>query len=309
MFKFGRTFPVIKFRIKNLAERTKRSSAFLLFALVLFLLTSLITISQGGRIIQDWYYSTLGRQSKVLNDVKHLAPGMHIDYFISKLGSPVFINQESAAPLKEGASVVKKSYIFDVRPIFVAAYVDENGKVLAYSVTSPDTRINPVLILPSMSADSNEDREIILGKTRFSDLDKLIGEPFDIAGNCGARRISYDEQYYFGNPGNYQYFIFSFNDMGLSTGLWQVNENGIGPSEAEGVTLLCDLSSDAPQVPSVLSGDIMQDCENCNLHTDKVKKIRQEIINTYTVTAPFVDSSQLGQGFGPDSDQMRILPW
>lgn len=281
----------------------------MLFALVLFLLSSLITISQGGKILQDWYYDTIGRQSKIFYDVKRLAPGMHIDYFISKLGSPVFINQESVNPPKEGIPVAKKTYIFDVSPLFVAAYVDADGKVLAYSVTSPNTKINPSIVFPSMSSDTDADTEIILGKTRFSDLDKLIGLPFDIAGNCGARRISYDEQYYFGNPGNYQYYIFSFNDMGLSTGLWDVDEDGSQPSEIEGVTWLCDLETDSPQVPYELTGNIMQDCENCNLHTEKVKKIRREIINTYTVTAPFVDSSQLGPRFGPDSDQMRILPW
>jgi hypothetical protein len=303
MLELGKGFPTIKFRAKNWIERMKRSSVFLLFAIILFLLSSLITITQGGKILQDWYYETLGRQSKVLKDVKLLAPGMSIDYFISKLGSPIFINSENLTLEQKGGPVTEKSYVFDLRPLFVVASVDKEGKVLAYSVTSPDSSVNPSLTLP------NEYGEVVLGKTRFSDLDEVTGGPFSIAGNCGARRISYDEQYYYGNPGNYQYYIFSFNDMGLSTGLWKVNGTNLEPSEAQGVTQLCDLSDDGLLVPTELSSDIGWDCKDCNLKTDKVRKVRQEIINTYTVTAPFVDSSQLGKRYGHDSDQMRILPW
>lgn len=308
MLELGKNFPTLKFRIKNLAERLKRSSAFLLFALVLFLLSSLITISQGGKIIQDWYYETLGRESKILKDVKLLAPGMNIDYFISKLGSPVFINPEKVATEKENTPTAKRSYVFDLNPIFVVAAVDTDERVLAFSVTSVDPKVRPSLTIPNSLLKSGED-EVVLGKTRFSDIDKISGEPFSIAGVCGARNVSYDEQYYYGNPGKYQFYIFSFNDMGLTTGLMKMTDKGLEPAKTEGVTLLCDLNADSPQIPMELSSDIGWDCKDCHLHSEMVGKIRQEIVNTYTVTAPFVDSSQLGQHFGPNSDQMRTLPW
>ncbi len=293
--------------LNNLAQSVKTSSGFLLFAFVLFLLSSLITISQGVEIVQDWYYETLGRQSKILRDVQQLAPGMHIDYFISRLGSPIFINLEKVATKREGTPVAKKSYVFDLSPLFVVAAVDENGNVLAFSVTTTDPKVNPSLTLPNPLPKSTEDK-VVLGKTRFSDIDKIAGEPISIAGGCGARRISYNEQYYYGNPGRYQYYIFSFNDMGLTAGLWKVNDEGIGPSQAEGVTLLCDLSTDSPQIPTELSDSVGLGCKDCYLESDKLRKIRQERVNTYTITAPFIDSSQLGSHFGPDSDQMRILP-
>lgn len=42
-----------------------------------------------------------------------------------------------------------------------------------------------------------------------------LGTPSGVRLNIGARRFEYTEVYYYGNPGGYQHFIWSFNDAGV----------------------------------------------------------------------------------------------
>lgn len=48
----------------------------------------------------------------------------------------------------------------------------------------------------------------------FADL----GRPDRAAGWVGAHSWHYFETYYFGNPGNYQTFVYSINDAGVGSG-------------------------------------------------------------------------------------------
>lgn len=115
-----------------------------------------------------------------------------------------------------------------------------------------------------------------MGKTRFSD----IGTPDNIFANLGAHDFYYHEEYYYGNPGNYQSYFFAANESGYL----DVNNNALDFFWNE------KIDSNDSQV---------------------ITFRKNSTINTIYITAP-------GEGFdnivlrkyliGPDYYQVKIIP-
>ncbi len=181
-----------------------------------------------------------------------------------------------------------KEYIFGTNFYYVQVLADHLNKVLAYGVTTRDKDFNPSFtILEGLyyiskdnildrSKDKSGAKTIILGKTKFSDL----GVPVDTFARLGAHDFYYHEEYYYGNPGNYQSYFFSANESGY-------------------------LNVDNSNLSFFNS-------KNINTENQEVSEFRNNsIVNTIYFTAP-------GEGFdnlmlrkfliGPDYYQIRVVP-
>jgi hypothetical protein len=231
-----------------------------LLGLFVVLLSSLITISTGTSILIKWYHSTLGRKRALAKSLGRLYAGVSIGYFQNILGPAAF--ERRADSFLE--------YVF-VNPLFYVQAISKERTVVSFSVTTRKGWFNPTLTLGPYSL-TGEVVSVRLGKTRFAEIDSFA-KPKEIGCSVGARRFEYHEEFYFGNPGKYQEFVFSVNDAGFRHHPF--------------ISSLAPLSLGDPAVESFR---------------------REAVINTYTIIAPLVSANDLkGISRGPSYDQVRVL--
>ena len=233
--------------VAQLLDKLKASPAFILLGVFVVLLSSLITISSGVSLLINLYGSTIGRKRLLLRNLRRLSAGVNIGYFESILGPPAFAK----------TSEPRREYVFINRDFYVQAITDLEGAVIGFSLTTRRKHFNPGLTLGPYSL-TGEGRTIRLGRTKFAEIDGFA-KPSKLSCSLGARRFDYHEEFYFGNPGNYQSFIFAINDAGYRSHPY------ISPE--------WELSVDDPRVKAFR---------------------RDAIINTYTITAPHISAENLG---------------
>ena len=182
-----------------------------------------------------------------------------------------------------------KEYIFATQYYYVQVLADVSNKVLVYGVTTRDANFNPSFTMAPdlMYADSDNPNDsskyksgatvIILGKTKFGDVKDA---PQNIFAYLGAHDFYYHEEYYYGNPANYQSYFLAANHSGyLNTDdndLSFFNNSKIDPSD-----------------PTV------------------IKFRSNSVVNTFYVTAPMegIDNTMLREYLvGPDYNQVRAIP-
>lgn len=223
----------------------------------------------GGIILTyQWVQKRFFYKKVYLDKLSKLATTTTIDYFIELLGSPVFTRNSKS----------KKHYTFVNRLFYVTVATDLTGQVLMFSVTTRDNDFNPVY---SNGNGNVPHYKVTLGKTTFSELDLSNGI---IHSGLGNRHAFYAEEYYLGNPGLYQTYIFSMNDAGLET---------VFSHNPENINL------------SVLNEGILESSD------PRLKAFRAWMpINTFSVIAPGVSLSdtETSQWIGVDPDQVRLLP-
>lgn len=138
-----------------------------------------------------------------LNNLQQLAPGTTMAFFVSILGTPIFV--------KKGMQNTKRC-VFVHNLFYVEAVTNLDDEVQMFSVTTRSENFNPILILGPYTTD-NTFVSVQLGKTKFSELD-ILGYEGRVESGVGNRRAFYNEEYYFGNPGLYQTYVLSYNDAG-----------------------------------------------------------------------------------------------
>lgn len=182
------------------------------------------------------------------------------------------------------SDLVVKEYIFGNQYFYLQVLTDPPGRVLAYGVTTRKADFNPSFkILKTAFTASKESPEnlialafnITLGKTHFSDFPH---SPEDIIAYLGARRLYYHEEYYFGNPGEYQSYFIGVNDSGY-----------------------VDINNDS-----------LAFFNNDRIDTDDetVANFRKSsTVNTFLITFPFgvFESALRKYLIGPDFDQVRVI--
>jgi len=225
----------------------------------------------------------LSRSAKAEEEkVNKLSTGVDLGYFKSILGEPVFVNnvgepQDILDIYKRSEqcknSQEQKEFIFVNNLFFVQAITNKNNAVIEYAVTTRRADFNPKFKFWN----GEREVEVVLGKSNF--FAAISDPPEKIDYYCGAHNFGYDEEHYFGNPGNYQSYIFANNQAGIP-----------------GSTIACAINS-LQNSPTPISPD-----------RPELKELRKKaIINTYAVTAPQVDIENLCFGIGPTYDQVRVL--
>lgn len=221
-----------------------------------------------GGIVVVWQGAkrVLFKRQLQLRQIARLAPGTTLGFFRGILGAPVFVTS--------GARTKRHVFIDD--SFYVEAVTDLGETVLMFSVTTRSSRFNPTLKLGPYSTDRAA-VVVRLGKTVFAELDRL-GHEGRVKSSRGARRLTYVEQYYFGNPGLYQRYALSMNDAGF---LRHARDVRFGVFSEE--------------ITSTLDA--------------RLREFRQAmVINTYTIAAPHADIDQLESfRLGADYDQVRVL--
>ncbi|MBU0999029.1 hypothetical protein KKG24_01840 [Patescibacteria group bacterium] len=184
-------------------------------------------------------------------------------------------------------------YIFGSQNYYVQALTNTQNKVIAYAVTTRDENFNPIITILQNAGYTKDGinkmatTNIKLGKDTFSSLNRdpdniYLDKPDNIFATVGARRFYYQEEYYFGNPGNYQSYFFVINDGGLEnydslpSAMFDFDNKKLDPSDPEIVEFR-----------------------------------NNSVFNTFQITSP-------GEGWnnkelrkymaGPDYDQMRVIP-
>jgi hypothetical protein len=298
-------------KLEKITSRIKKSPPVLVFLLVLFLASSLVTLYSGWQIAYDWYVQSFKYQDKLLDDISKLSTNTNIGYFKDILGEPVFVNNYEnflcySCEFKDNY----KEYIFVNSLFYVQAITDLNNKVLIFSVTTRSDDFNPKLSLGPFSINIKDPFVIELGKTKFYEIEnKMNSRPLKIYSFIGANTFGYSESYYFGNPGFYQTYIFGENDASYFN----------KPLFSSGESLLF------PNSEFSLPSTILDDGENFYLlniesafaskEVDRETQLfrKNAIINTYSITEPLLQFDEedmyLLKNFfpGPKKTQIRVL--
>lgn len=248
-----------------------------------------------ARTAQSIYTKTIGRRQRDRMRLRRLGTNAQLSYFTSVLGEPPALSRTLPAPYPTST----KEHVFISKDYFVHAVTDTDETVLCYSVTSRSKRFHPRLISPGFTGtEPGRLRRLLrtqgwmkrlfdvqLCKTPFKHLDR----PRRVCANVAARRYSYWEEHWLGNPGHYQRYIFSVNDIAPTKGamspLVELSNRGnfTGKEEFD-----FDEESDA------------------KLNDPLLNEFRAETSpNTYTVIGPHLETASFP--FGPDQDRVRTL--
>ncbi len=181
------------------------------------------------------------------------------------------------------SDLVVKEYIFGNQYFYLQVLTDASGRVLAYGVTTRKADFNPSFKILEHGKVPPKNLEkaislpfnITLGKTHFSDFPY---SPENIFAYLGARRLYYHEEYYFGNPGEYQSYFIGVNDSGFVN----INDDSLDFFNKD------EINTDDKSVANFR---------------------KSSTINTFLVTFPMggFESALRKYLIGPDLDQVRVI--
>jgi hypothetical protein len=162
---------------------------------VLLALTFLVeVVARPGRRLWSW----ATRRRRLNTTLRGLACEVQIQTFEHALGQPPTYRWEEA----DGAA----ECVFVLEDAYVQAITDPHGSVLRYAITTRSKAFAPVLWMPGVNV------EIALGRTTFAEVPGELCA--GVSSWLGARRYTYAEAYYFGNPGFYQTWVLASNQAG-----------------------------------------------------------------------------------------------
>lgn len=271
------------------------------------------------------YLRTIGRRRDRYARLTRLGVGAQLLFFSSVLGEPAAmryrlqkddyrialrLGDPGFDPERAQWKPVPRDFIISVfidRDYYVQAVCDCDETVLAYSVTSRSPRFRP-RFQPVWSPGVigrwrrrirhmtryPRPLSVKLGRTCFADLDPAEGDNFrppHFMLRLGAHNFDYSEFNYFGNPGKYQFFVWTASDASLHS-----VPKGLGPAQAE--------LGGAREWPDP-DGAPEPDWEQM----PAVAKLRREaVITTYTVISASLSLENYPLArFGPNHNDVRTL--
>ena len=261
---------------------------------VLGLAAAIVAVGGGVfaayRGLAAWYGRTVGSRHRLSNRLNQLAAGVSLRWVEDRLGSPAFVRE--FRPQGTAGKLGMRELVYRDKHAWVQVLVDEHEAVVRFSITVTDPRFRfqiSDLTLGHLTAK--------LGGTSFSGVRSQLeqqGRNLRIA----AHNFEYAEAYWFGNPGNYQWYVVSHNDAGA--GNFDFTVGGRGQSWFQDGFLK--------------SEDI--DHPEFDFHGEEAARFRAKTtINTLTVLGPWGFDTQAGEPVsmslaeprGPDSNQVRAL--
>lgn len=233
----------------------------------------------------SWYRRTIGSRRDLVRRLNQLAAGVTTRWVEERLGAPAFVRgvDLGSVPGRQATTEL----IYRTRHAWVQVLADRDGAVVRFSITVTDPKFSfrtSDLTLHHL--------DIKLGRNRFADIRTSFGDPNGYSLRVGAHNFEYSESYYFGNPGNYQHYVLSYNDCG--TGLFDASTGG-GPTWCqEGVLKL--------------KGPPRQDHPVFDPKANYAAEFRRKTtVNTLTILGPWRQRVDLAEPRGPDSSHVRVL--
>ncbi|MFJ1804487.1 ETEC_3214 domain-containing protein [Streptomyces sp. NPDC088180] len=235
-------------------------------------LTALYTLSGVAR---GWWNASVGKRRRLIRAYRRIAPYVRHEYVTQHFGEPAWEHKQTVR--KYGAKVgddesdgVLDDDELTVRtwPLGLLGYLvtwcNEGDEVLMYSLTTRSRLFRPRVSVGPY--------RIMLGKTPLAALPDQDPEGSGPWHELGARRFSYAEQHYFGNPGGYLQWAVGMSDAG------------------------------SPLAPPI-------GCEGNTWAAAEVAAYRRAArINSVLVVGPAIDlDSVLPRGIAPDLDTVRLL--
>ncbi|WP_334663927.1 ETEC_3214 domain-containing protein [Streptomyces cyaneofuscatus] len=168
-------------------------------------------------IARGWWHASLGKRRRLIRAYRRIAPYVRHDYVTEQFGEPAWLHKRTVRMYGSGAEedespVVLEDVELTVRtwPLGLLGYLvtwcNEHDEVLMYSLTTRSRLFRPrVSIGP---------HRITLGRTPLSALPSTAPEDDGPWHALGARRFSYAEQHYYGNPGGYLRWAVGVSDAG-----------------------------------------------------------------------------------------------
>ncbi len=216
-------------------------------------------------------------------------------------------------PSGEGPETRTETRVFGVsmfidRDFYVQTITDDDDTVLAFSVTTRSPRFRPIYEVHRRLGWIERWRwrrrwrapyrpllTLRLGVTTFADLDPA--DPDELAGphlriSMGVHNHAYSEITYKGNPGSYQWFVWTASDA--------ARHGRFG----EGMAVRNEIGGDEWPDPSREGAELQWS------DMPETERFRREtVITTYTVIHPslWIDNYPL-ERFGPHENEVRLLP-
>ncbi|MFD9224923.1 ETEC_3214 domain-containing protein [Streptomyces sp. NPDC060064] len=156
----------------------------------------------------------LGKRRRLIKAYRKLATYVRHDYVEGLFGEPAWEHKQSVKVYgaDERDEAVLREVELTVRawPLGMLGYLvtwcNEDGEVLMHSLTTRSRLFRPRVTVGPY--------RITLGRSRLADLPATAPEDFGPWPAVGARRFSYAEQHYFGNPGGYLHWVVGVSDVG-----------------------------------------------------------------------------------------------
>lgn len=259
--------------------------------------------------IRGVFERTIARRWSLYRRLQRLGCGAQLDFFTTVLREPPAMKRTAEATVRdftgETEKLVLKSFTecFFVMPeMYVQTISDEDGSVLAYTVNSRKRWFRPTFYAPRRIRFRERIRGLIrwrrwwqpnmrvkLNKTKFAEALEERPEPDDFSVRVqawiGARSFVYSEPHYFGNPGYYQTFVLTHNDLAP-----------VGRLRHEELAALINAS----QTDQFDDGTASQ--------TPEARSFRRHTpVTAFTVLGPHLDVDDYHWKFGPHGDEVRML--
>ncbi|HEX9358254.1 MAG TPA: ETEC_3214 domain-containing protein [Streptosporangiaceae bacterium] len=249
-------------------------------------------VAIGGGVLAAYrglaalYGRTVGSRRSLDRRLNQLAAGVTTRWVENRLGAPAFARwfPQTGDGLRE--------LVYRGRHAWVQVLADGNDAVVRFSITVTDPRFQfQVSDLTSGHLVAK------LGRTTFSGLQAQL-DPQGHSFRSGAHNFEYAEAYWFGNPGNYQWYVLSYNDAG--TGRFDVADYRHLPWRFQN-GILRSGSATTPEFDP---------------HSNDATRFRAKTtINTLTILGPTgylpeeesLGGTSLAEPRGPDSSHVRVL--
>jgi hypothetical protein len=255
-----------------------------LSAVDVFTVVSAVVIIGGGALgvyhaVGRLWRQTIGSRRDLARRVNQLAAGTTIRYVEARFGTPVFeAKSQLTAQLLDGSKSCPplRELVYRERHAWIQVLADDHNAVARFSITVTDPRFRFSTRLLTRNF-----LNVKLGRSRFSDTfttSFIPGRPRPVGRVwIGAHNYGYSECYGFGNPGAYQAYILSHNQIGA--GKWNSRGARLTPGTRE-------FDAGAPWAQSFWAGTT---------------------INTLTVVGPAWGPGLGAEPLGPHDEQVRVL--
>lgn len=168
-------------------------------------------------IARGWWHASLGKRRRLIRAYRRIAPFVRHDYVTEQFGEPAWQHKRTvrkyAAPIEgiepdeplEDVELTVRTWPLGLLG-YLVTWCNDDDEVLMYSLTTRSRLFRPrVSIGP---------HRITLGKTALAALPSPNAEDCGPWFELGARRFSYAEEHYFGNPGGYLRWVVGMSDVG-----------------------------------------------------------------------------------------------
>lgn len=226
-------------------------------------------------IARGWWRASLGKRRRLIRVYRRMAPYVRHDYVTELFGEPAWEHKQTVWRYggdvgEDEPEVVFTDVELTVRtwPLGLLGYLvtwcNKHDEVLMYSLTTRSR-----LFCPRISVGPYR---ITLGRTPLASLPTSDPDGTRPWHELGARRFSYAEQHYFGNPGGYLHWVVGVSDAG------------------------------APLAPPI-------SCDGDTWGAAEVAAYRRVArINSVLIVGSTIDlDSVLPRGIAPDLDTVRLL--